>query len=122
MRRNDSKSSAPVAPRAIRTRAPIGLTVVPSRRQLSDGTLVEAAIVVRVLGLRLLTLGATVVLVPAEATAPSPASSHPQRRTPRRSNGIPPPQSGAAGHRLAEAVRSINEGAEGLAKARRLVS
>ena len=126
MSRSDSKSSAPVAPRAVKTRAPIGLTVVPSRRQLSDGTLVEASILVRVLGIRLLTLGATVVLVPAEATVPSSLSPHPQgrtprpeRRTPNRSNGIPPARSGAVGHRLAEAVRSIDEGAEALAEARR---
>lgn len=124
MRRSDSKSSAPVAPRAVKTRVPIGLTVVPNRRQLSDGTLVEASIQVRLLGIRLLTLGATVVLVPAEATGPSSAHPYPPRRPIRassRSNGSPHVRSEAAGRRLAEAVRSIDEGAEALAKARRQV-
>ena len=40
------------------------------RRRPSDGVVVEASILARLLGLRLLTLDATVVLVPAEVTAP----------------------------------------------------
>lgn len=119
-RLSDSKSSAPVAPRAVRTRGPLGLTAVPDRRRrLSDGVLVEASILARVLGIRLLTLDTTVVLVPADVRAPSTASHDPPARTSAPSSGVPPTQSGAAGHGLAEAVRSINEGAELLAKARR---
>jgi hypothetical protein len=123
MHRSDSKSSAPAAPRAVKTRAPIGLTVVPNqRRRLSDGILVEASILVRLLGIRLLTVGATAVVTPAEATVPSAAPRRSETRTPVRSSAVPPERPGVAGHRLAEAVRSINEGAEILANARRRAS
>jgi hypothetical protein len=55
----------------------------------------------------LLRLEATVVLAPVEVTAPSSAPYRPLAR-PR-----------AAGDGLADAVRSLNEGAELLAEARR---
>jgi hypothetical protein len=80
--------------------------------------LVEASIVARVLGIRLLTLDATVVLVPADVQAPSAARGDASARTTARPSGIPA-RSGAAGLGLADAVRSINEGAELLAEARR---
>lgn len=73
------------------------------RRRLSDGALVEASILARVLGIRLLTLDATVVVVPADVP---PAVSPRARSSP------------AVGRGLADAVRSINEGAELLADAR----
>jgi hypothetical protein len=119
-RLGDSKISAPVAPRAVRATAPVVLTAVPDRRRrLSGGVLVEASILARVLGVRLLTLDATVVLVPADVTAPSSAPHDPPLRASARPLGVPPTRSGAAGRSLAEAVRSINEGAELLAEARR---
>jgi hypothetical protein len=93
------------------------VTLAPDRgRRLSDGALVEASIRARLLGIPLLRLEATVVLVPAEITAPSPAPDEPARM---RSLGSPPTRSGVAGRSLAEAVRSINEGAEVLAEVRR---
>lgn len=102
------------------------LTAVPDRkRRLSDGFLVEASILARVLGIRLLTLDATVMLVPADVTAPSsephssPAPHDSPARTPARSSDVPRAQSGAVGRGLADAVRSINEGAALLAEARR---
>jgi hypothetical protein len=103
----------PAAPRAVRATAPVMLMASPDRRRrLADGVLVEASIRARLLGLRLLKIDATVVLVPADITAPTRAAqAPPERRRPQRS--------GAAGHGLAEAVRSINEGAELLAEARR---
>jgi hypothetical protein len=114
-RLSNSKSSVPVAPRAVA--APVVLIPAPDRRRrLSDGALVEASIRARLLGIPLLRLDATVVLVPAEITAPSSAP-HELART--RSFGVPPTRSGAAGRGLAEAVRSINEGAEVLAEVRR---
>jgi hypothetical protein len=73
----------------------------------------------RLLGIRLLTLDATVVFVPAEVTAPSSAPHDSPTRTPARFSGVPPAQSGTVGRGLADAVRSINEGAELLAEARR---
>ena len=107
MRRSDWTSSARVTPRAAGATIPVPLTAVPGRRRRpTDGVLVEASILARLLGIRLLTLDATLVLVPADVTGPSPA--------PRDSRARP-----CTGRRLAEAVRSINEGAELLAEARR---
>jgi hypothetical protein len=74
------------------------LTATPARgRRLSEGALVEAQVRARLLGIPLLRLDATIVLSPAAPPAPSTA----------------------AGHGLAEAVRSINESAEVLAQVRR---
>jgi hypothetical protein len=57
------------------TRAvPAVLEVTPDRRtRLSDAALVEASIAARLLGIRILTLNATVGLVPADTTASAPA-------------------------------------------------
>jgi hypothetical protein len=88
------------ATRAVGAPTPVALTagVDPSRR-LSEGGIVQASVRARLLGLPLLRLDATVVLMPAAVTAPSSAL--------------------AAGNGLAEAVRSINDGAEVLAQVRR---
>lgn len=88
------------AVRSLGTTARAGLSaaVDPSRR-LSEGGVVQASVRARLLRIPLLRLDATVVLMPAAITAPSSALT------------------GADG--LAEAVRSINEGAEILAHARR---
>jgi len=85
---------------SIKTSAPVALSgaVDPSRR-LSEGALVQASVRARLLGIPLLLLDATVVLMPAAITA--------------RSSAL------AAGNGLAEAVRSINDGAEVLAELRR---
>ena len=87
------------AARGVGTPAPIALAaaVDPSRR-LSEGALVQASVRARLLGIPLLRLDATVVLMPATITRPSSAL--------------------AAGDGLAEAVRSINDGAEILAEVR----
>jgi hypothetical protein len=66
-----------------------------------------------------LKLEATVVLAPAALVAPPSAALQPPARTSVRSSDAPPARSGAGGHGLAEAVRSINEGAELLAEVRR---
>jgi hypothetical protein len=88
------------------------LEAVPDRRRrVSDGVLVEASILARLLGIRLLTLDATLVLVPAVVSAPP--------RTPPRRTRAPRARPAAVGRGLAEAVRSINEGAELLDEARR---
>jgi len=82
-----------------RSTAPVALTaaVDPSRR-LSEGALVQASVRARLLGIPLLRLDATVALMPAAITTPS--------------------SSLVAGEGLAEAVRSINDGAEMLAQVR----
>lgn len=89
------------------------------RKRLSDGALVEASIHARLLGIPLLRLDATVVLVPAEMMGRSFAPPEPAARKSERSTGVPTRRSRATGHGLAEAVRSINEGAELLAEVRR---
>ena len=84
--------------RGVGTR-PVALTaaVDPSRR-LSEGALVQASVRARLLRIPLLRLDATIVLMPAAVTS-SPAL--------------------ASGNGLAEAVSSINDGAEVLAQVRR---
>jgi hypothetical protein len=102
------------------SKSPVVLTAIPSRRKrLSDGVLVEASVLGRVLGVRILTLRASVVLAPAEVTAASSANRDLAVRAAARASPIRPTQPRAAGHGLAEAVRRIDEGAELLAEARR---
>jgi hypothetical protein len=72
--------------------------------RLSEGTLVEASVVGRVLGVRILRIDAVVLLSPA---VPPPVSATPAPSTRPRPG------------RLAGAVRSIEEGAALLAEARR---
>jgi hypothetical protein len=93
------------------------MAIPDRRRRLSEGVLVEARIRARLLGIRLLTIDATVVLAPGDVTAPSVAD--PPQRASVRSSGISRSRSAAAGHGLAEAVQSINEGMELLAATRR---
>jgi hypothetical protein len=71
------------------------------------------------LGIRLLTVEATVALAPADVTTPSVAAHDPPQRAPVRHPGISRNRSAATGHGLAEAVQSINEGMELLAATRR---
>ena len=86
-------------------------------RRLSEGALVEASVRARLLGIPLLRLDATIVLAPAEVTALSSARYELPGRT--RARSVLPTRSGPAEPGLAEAVRSINEGAELLAQVRR---
>jgi hypothetical protein len=110
----DSKSSFHIAPRPAESTAPILLTAVPDRkRRLSEGVLVEASILARLLGLRLLKLDATVVLMPADVAAQSAAP-----RDAPALEGFPPTRLYPAGRGLAEAIRHLNEGEELLAEAR----
>ena len=92
--------------------------MTPDRtRRLSEGALVQASVHARLLGLPLLRLDATVVLAPAEiSNAPSAAREPERRRSPRSSAVL---MTDEGGHGLAEAVRSINEGAQLLAEVRR---
>ena len=59
------------------------------RRRPSDGVVVEASILARLLGIRLLTLDATVVLVPADVTAPPTPRYEPACARSRQSSGLP---------------------------------
>src|SRR5688500_4874070 len=108
-------------PRSSRRTVPAGLTAVPDPgKRLSDGVLVEACIRARLLGIPLLKIEATMVLAPAGLTTPTPAAA---RALPvgssRRPTRAASTRSGDSRQGLAEAVRTINEGAELLAEARR---
>ena len=110
----------PVAPRTLATTGPVALTAIPDRRRhLSDGVLVDASIHARLLGLRLLTVDATIVLVPADVANTSPADHRAAERPAPRPLAAAPRRSVAARPRLAQAVRTINEAAELLADTRR---
>jgi hypothetical protein len=80
---------------------PVTVTAAVDRgRRLSEGSLVQASVRARLLGIPLLRLDATVLLAPAAIT---PSSSAPI----------------GGGNSLTEAVRNINDGAEILAQVRR---
>ena len=88
------------------------------KRRQSEGVIVEASILARLLGIRLLKLDATVLVGPADVTG----SSGPRalRVLPAGHHSVPRAQmNAAAGRGLADAIRNINEGAELLAEARR---
>jgi len=88
------------AARGTKTSGPVALTAAVDRsRRLSEGALVQASVGARLLGIPLLRLDATVMLLPTATTISSSTV--------------------AAGNGLAEAVRSINDGAEVLAQVRR---
>ena len=109
-----SKSSFRIAPRPAESTAPTLLTAVPDRRRrLSEGILVEASVLARLLGIRLLKLDATVVLMPADVAA-QPAAPRDRPAL----EALPPTRLYPAGRGLAEAIRHLNEGEELLAEAR----
>lgn len=93
------------------------LIVVPDgARQLSEGLLVEASVVARLLRIRLLVVDASVIVAPAQVNArerpTAGAADEPLApvtpRTPSR----------AIGAGLAAAERCLNEGAASLARSR----
>jgi hypothetical protein len=107
-------------PRSSRATAPAGLTAVPDpRKRLSDGVLVEACIRARLVGIPLLKVEATIALAPAGLTAPTSAPRDQPIRSSARPSRAASTRSGDSREGLAEAVRTINEGAELLAQARR---
>ena len=129
---------------AVTDTAPAALTAVPDRsRSLSAGILIEGSVRARVMGVRLLTLDTTVVLTPADVTSArsAPRENPPAHSSAQRSGGqtdgafagpsrdlsapasarpsnVSSRRSRRPGRSLAEAVRSINEGAQLLAEVR----
>ena len=95
------------------------MTTPDRRKRLSEGVLLEATIRARLLGLRLLTIDATVVLAPADVAAPAIAAHDPPPRASVRPPGMARSRAAATRQGLAEAVQSINEGRELLAATRR---
>ena len=106
--------------------APVVLELAPdASKRLSDATLVEASITARLLGIRLLTLDATIALVPADVTAPTAAVADRALRVDRAprasraSSRDSQRRSGPVGRGLADALRNLDEGAKLLAEVRR---
>jgi hypothetical protein len=85
--------------------------------RLSEGMLVEASILARLLGMKVLKLDASVLVVPAEAEPVTSAARDGDQRLPTRRRGA------EKGRRqgLEVAVRNLDEGAAILAEARRPV-
>jgi hypothetical protein len=103
-----------------RTTTPAGLRAIPDPgKRLSDGVLVEACIRARLLGMPLLKVEATIVLAPAGRTAPAAAARDLPIGSSARPSRAASTRSGDSREGLAEAVRTISEGAELLAEARR---
>ena len=118
-RRRVANGRDPDATSAVTSAPPVVLNAVPARqRRLSDGVLLEASVLGRVLGVRILTLRATIVLAPASVTAAAADHDKPSGVDARHSRPAPTRRR-AGGRELAEAVRRIDEGAELLAEARR---
>ena len=87
-----------------------GLTAIPDAgRHLSDGLVVEGALVARLLGLRLLAVDARLVVAPAALREPPPPSAVRAR----------PERIGAA---LTAAERCLDDGAASLEAARDAIS
>ncbi len=81
--------------------------------------LVKASLLARVIGIKLLTIDATVALVPADIRGSSSAAPVAPARASGGSRAVAPQRSRVVGRGLADAVRSIDEGAELLAEVQR---
>jgi hypothetical protein len=85
----------------------------------SEGVRVEASILARLLGIKLLKLDATVLVLPADAREVSGAPNLIVRTDPARRGWQTAPSAPAEDRRLADAVRNLDEGARLLEEARR---
>jgi hypothetical protein len=105
-RRSDSRSTADATERTPETSPSTNLIAVPDDgRPLSEGLLVEASIVARLLRIRLLAIDARLIVAPARV----------QRRT--RTPVTPRTRSRRIGTGLAAAERMLDEGAAGAGRA-----
>lgn len=95
------------------------VTATPDgKRRLSEGFLVEASVLARLLGIRLLRLEANVIVSPAALRRAAPIDYDAPVRSSVEAPALPPARSAAIGGRLANAERIIDEGAASLAAAR----
>lgn len=90
----------------------------PEAGSLAGGMLVEASIVARLLRIRLLTLDASVLVVPATAEPPAPPATRPREQAAPRAPGPRSTPTGSSRRRLAVAIRRIDECDALLARAR----
>jgi hypothetical protein len=87
-------------------------------RRLSEGLVLEASVVARLLRIRLLVIDASVVITPARVKGPAPVRTSSGRESP-----LPPPvRAHPIGEGLAAAERSLSDGAASLAQSRRYQS
>jgi hypothetical protein len=108
-RRSGSRTTANVTERTQTAPGSAHLIAVPDGGQrLSEGLLVEASVVARLLRVRLLVINASLVVSPA----------HVQGRMPEEPPRPPPARRRAIGTGLAAAERSLSEGAASLARLR----
>lgn len=116
-RRSDWMSSAQARGRTLGASPTAAVTAIPDgTRQLSDGLVIDASVVARLLRVRLLTLDVSVIVSPAEMKVPR-AGHVPSRAIsiqPARPRGRP----GLIGAGLAGAEQAIKEGAVALAASR----
>jgi hypothetical protein len=113
-RRSDSRSTA----RAIERTPSTNLIAVPDgARPLSEGLLVEASVVARLLRIRLLAIDASLIVAPAHVQGQTRTAAH--RRDEMLAPATAPRRSHAIGAGLAAAERILDEGcgrAHGLAR------
>ncbi len=79
-------------------------------RRLSEGIVIEASVLARLLRFRLLTLDASILLLPAGAPPSGDTTT---------ASGAAPARRAATGSRLSDAIRSIEAAEQGLARAGR---
>ena len=116
-RRGASRSTAPATERTPETSPSTRLIAVPDGgRQLSEGLLVEASVVARLLRIRLLAIDARLVVAPAQVEGRRRAAA-------RVADGMlapatPPTRTRAIGVGLSTAEQFLSEGAASLAASR----
>jgi hypothetical protein len=88
---------------------------LPGRRRASDALTVEASVLARLFGIRLLTLDANVILSRPRFSGLSPVPYDAPVRSSREAAARPPERSRAIGAKLADAERLIDEGVASLA-------
>ena len=114
----DSRLTAHATGRTPKTSSSKNLIAVPDGgRQLSEGLLIEAFIVARLLRIRLLVIDASLIVAPAKVTGRTRAAAH----TAHESFAQVPPRTragGTIGAGLAAADRFLGEAAASLAASR----
>jgi hypothetical protein len=112
-RRSDSRSTAHATARTPST----NLIAVPDgARPLSEGLVVEASVVARLLRIRLLAIDATLIVAPAHVQGRTRTAA--QRFDATLAPAMPPTRGRAIGAGLAAAEQILNEGAASLATSR----
>jgi hypothetical protein len=116
-RQGDSTSTAPAIERTRRTPLSTHLIVDPDGAQrLSEGLVVEASVVARLLRIRLLVIDASLIVAPAHVRGRTRAATYTADE--RLAPDTPRTRARAIGAGLAAAERCLSEGAASLARSR----